>query len=318
MSYDPKNHTGELSADRQKLVADNIGLVAVHLRRHVPGGRLSRRDREYDDLFQEGCLGLIQAARTYDPDRGIPFASFALARIRQAVSRALDDRFSLVRLPPARTPRKPRTMKKRQETSPTMSAPRSAEMSGRPMRIRQRPVGPRIVELDAETATRAADPRQSPLDPSTDELYARLRDRRRLASQRAVEHLLATGRQGSHQAMLLQRLRDERYLILREEYRTPLRQLAREMGVSVARATRLERRLNEQARALMRADPQVAVLLAGAIESKADEDMIDSPRRGGPPLPTDTDRMAQQVRTVTMRSRPASISMSMDASLQTR
>jgi hypothetical protein len=78
-----------LTERQQRLVTENLGLVGVHLRSRVPGLRRVRINREWDDFFQEGCLGLIRAARSYRPARGIAFAAFALARISSAVHRAL-------------------------------------------------------------------------------------------------------------------------------------------------------------------------------------------------------------------------------------
>lgn len=91
-----------LTDEQQRLVRENIGLVSVHLRRYVGNLAFPRRDREWDDLFQEGCLGLIQAAVAFRQERGIPFAAFALARIHNAVSRALHCKFSTVHVPPQR------------------------------------------------------------------------------------------------------------------------------------------------------------------------------------------------------------------------
>lgn len=50
----------------------NVGLV----RALVP--RFLGRGIEYDDLFQAGCEGLIKAGRTFDPDRGYKFSTYAV------------------------------------------------------------------------------------------------------------------------------------------------------------------------------------------------------------------------------------------------
>lgn len=42
----------------------------------------------YDDLVQAGMIGLLTAARKYDPERGLHFSTYAVWWIRQAVSRA--------------------------------------------------------------------------------------------------------------------------------------------------------------------------------------------------------------------------------------
>lgn len=69
-------------AQRRELIEGNLPLVrhvvfqvAVHFPRHV--------DRE--ELATAGSLGLVEAARRFDPDRGVPFDRFAARRIRGAI-----------------------------------------------------------------------------------------------------------------------------------------------------------------------------------------------------------------------------------------
>jgi RNA polymerase sigma factor for flagellar operon FliA len=57
------------------LVKHVVFQVAVHFPRHV--------DRE--ELARAGALGLVEAARRYDPARGVPFERFAAQRIRGAI-----------------------------------------------------------------------------------------------------------------------------------------------------------------------------------------------------------------------------------------
>jgi RNA polymerase sigma factor for flagellar operon FliA len=57
------------------LVKHIVFQVAVHFPRHV--------DRE--ELARAGALGLVEAARRYDGDRGVPFERFAAQRIRGAI-----------------------------------------------------------------------------------------------------------------------------------------------------------------------------------------------------------------------------------------
>ncbi len=53
--------------------------VAIHLKARIPPLM------DVDELVQVGMLGLIEAARGYDPRRGIPFENFALSRVRGAM-----------------------------------------------------------------------------------------------------------------------------------------------------------------------------------------------------------------------------------------
>jgi RNA polymerase sigma factor for flagellar operon FliA len=75
---------------RQKLLTDYLGLV-----KNV-AGRMAMGFPKYvelDDLISTGVIGLIEAAKNYDPERGVKFETFAVPRIRGAILdelRALD------------------------------------------------------------------------------------------------------------------------------------------------------------------------------------------------------------------------------------
>ena len=54
---------------------------------------------EMDDLMQEGYIGLCEAVRQYDPDRGASFINYATFWIRLDMQRYIDNCCSVVRLP---------------------------------------------------------------------------------------------------------------------------------------------------------------------------------------------------------------------------
>lgn len=65
-----------------QLVADNVALVkriAYHLIHRLPASV------QIDDLVQSGIVGLIEAARHYQPDQGASFETFAGIRVRGAM-----------------------------------------------------------------------------------------------------------------------------------------------------------------------------------------------------------------------------------------
>ena len=53
----------------------------------------AHRGLDYEDLHQDGCLGLLDAAVRFDPARRIPFRAFAGYRIRGAILDALRSRY---------------------------------------------------------------------------------------------------------------------------------------------------------------------------------------------------------------------------------
>lgn len=84
--------TGRAEA-RSAIIAANLRLV-VGVARHYIGLGLS-----LPELIAEGNLGLIAAVDRFERARGLRFSTFARWPIRKAITRALDDRGRLVRLP---------------------------------------------------------------------------------------------------------------------------------------------------------------------------------------------------------------------------
>lgn len=73
------------SGDRRAegvLISRYLGMV-----RRFAAGRRGALD--YDDLVQEGCIGLLDAIAGFDPSREAKFSTYAYACIRHRVSRAL-------------------------------------------------------------------------------------------------------------------------------------------------------------------------------------------------------------------------------------
>lgn len=64
--------------------------------------RIASRYRAYEnmeDLEQQGYLGLNEAVRRYDAERGVPFIQYAAFWIRASIQRYIEECGSLVRLP---------------------------------------------------------------------------------------------------------------------------------------------------------------------------------------------------------------------------
>ena len=83
---------GDQSA-KNELIEANLRLV-VSLARHYQGCGLS-----YQDLIQEGNIGLIKAAEKFDVSKGFRFSTYASWWIKQALSRAIADQSRTIRIP---------------------------------------------------------------------------------------------------------------------------------------------------------------------------------------------------------------------------
>ena len=78
---------------REQLVTSSLGLVRSVASRYRDLGL------PFDDLVQEGALGLLDAIDHYDPDRGECFETYSRFRIRRAIRNALTEKSRLIRLP---------------------------------------------------------------------------------------------------------------------------------------------------------------------------------------------------------------------------
>jgi RNA polymerase primary sigma factor len=77
----------------RKLVEGNLRFVVSYAKRFRGLGV------SFLDLIHEGNLGLIQAARRFDPDRNVKFISYAVWWIRQAIFRAISEHSRVFAVP---------------------------------------------------------------------------------------------------------------------------------------------------------------------------------------------------------------------------
>ncbi len=78
---------------RRELIERNLKLVVSVAKRYRGMGL------PFEDLIQEGNIGLMKAVDKFDPDKGHRFSTYATWWIRQAVGRAVSDKGRTIRLP---------------------------------------------------------------------------------------------------------------------------------------------------------------------------------------------------------------------------
>lgn len=69
--------------ERDKLIEENLNLVWYTCRTYYPN-RFTPDNEQ--DFFQIGCLGLIQAAATYDDHPDLAFSTYAVNTIRSYIN----------------------------------------------------------------------------------------------------------------------------------------------------------------------------------------------------------------------------------------
>jgi RNA polymerase primary sigma factor len=80
----------------EELVKANLRFVVSYAKRYRNAHVL------FLDLINEGNIGLMHAAKKYDPDKNVKFITYAVWWIRQAILHALSEQGGAFRLPPKR------------------------------------------------------------------------------------------------------------------------------------------------------------------------------------------------------------------------
>jgi RNA polymerase primary sigma factor len=218
---------------RQRLIEKNLRLVVSVAKKYRGYGL------PFEDLIQEGNIGLMKAVEKYDPDRGFRFSTYATWWVRQAVQRAVADKGRTIRVPVHMTEK----IRKMARTYNELSAeferePTDEEVAGR--------LEWTVDEVrDVKDAMPDASSLNQPLSSDSDssELGELVEDERASDTPGVVMREMETAQLGEAIERLPER---NRYVLIRrygldEQESATLAQLSDELGVSRERIRQLQR-----------------------------------------------------------------------------
>ena len=75
-----------------------LAMSAEHIAK-IESNKMSGRSMQSEDLLQEGYIGLLEAAKRFDPEKEIRFTTYARWWVRAQITRCIENTGRLIRIP---------------------------------------------------------------------------------------------------------------------------------------------------------------------------------------------------------------------------
>jgi RNA polymerase primary sigma factor len=219
----------------RRLVEDNLAFVLRI------AGEYRSCGLAFEDLVNEGNLGLLKAAKRYDPSRGYKFTTYAVWWIRKSILKALGEQTRIVRVPVYLL----RERKKLSEAGPKVPPAIRRKMSPESQRRWEDAVRMPLTELSLDSNVG---------DDSSSSFADRLAD----PKGRNPEEMLLSDEARDLVTEALDRLPDQERIVIRYRFGLAgerplvLRQIGKRLGISRERVRQIEAQAKDRMRRYFR------------------------------------------------------------------
>ncbi len=216
----------------KRLVEGNLRFVVNYAKRFLGYGL------SYEDLINEGNLGLIEAAARFDPDKNVKFLSYAIWWIRQAILHALSQNSRAVLIPKRMQDKLSKVLKAKQRLEQKYKREVTAEEIARELNMKPEEVSEllSVAQEDISLSQVDDDEEGTALQDQIGEQDSTLREFWQKNLRRKIEEALKSLPEKEAEVIRL------RYGLGEDEEPKTLDEIGRIMGISRERVRQIEKK----------------------------------------------------------------------------